>query len=150
MPTTAKLNKGSVQLEREVEINADAVAEGTHTCETVSVIDQHVAHLSSDASAKPELIVKDSSGGGLAGRQISESRATTAFDPPLTSSTGINQSSLVLSSTMKQTPINSSILCNDYASISPFERTKDIAQFSEDKPSVKERSSLNDFFRIMS
>nr|CAH8848614.1 unnamed protein product [Trichobilharzia regenti] len=68
MPTTAKLNKGSVQLEREVEINADAVPEGAHTCETVSVIDQRVAHLSSDASAKPELIVKDSSGGGLAGR----------------------------------------------------------------------------------
>nr|CAH8838266.1 unnamed protein product [Trichobilharzia regenti] len=139
MPTTAKLNKGSVQLEREVEINADSVAEGTHTCETVSVIDQHVAHLSSDASAKPELIVKDGSGGGLACRQISESRATTAFDPPLTSSTGINQSSLVLSSTMKQTPINSSIFCNDYASISPFEETKDIGQFSENKPSVNER-----------
>ncbi|VDQ17154.1 unnamed protein product, partial [Trichobilharzia regenti] len=65
MPTTAKLNKGSVQLQREVELNADAVAEGIDTCETVSVIDQRVAHLSSDASAKPELIVKDSSGGGL-------------------------------------------------------------------------------------
>nr|CAH8862838.1 unnamed protein product [Trichobilharzia regenti] len=91
MPTTTKLNKGSVQLEREVEINAEAVAEGMRTCETVSVIDQHVAHLSSDASAKPELIVKDSSGGGLAGRQIYESRATTAFDPPLSSSTDISQ-----------------------------------------------------------
>nr|CAH8869874.1 unnamed protein product [Trichobilharzia regenti] len=136
MPTTAKLNKGSVQLEREVGINADAVAEGMHTCETVSVSDQHVAHLSSDANAKPELIVKDSSGGGLAGRQISESRSTTASDPPLTSSTGINQSSLVLSSTMKQTPINSTILCSDYDSIGAFEKTKDIGQFSEDKPSV--------------
>nr|CAH8857765.1 unnamed protein product [Trichobilharzia regenti] len=139
MPTTAKLNKVSVQLEREVETNADAVAEGMHTCETVSVSDQHVAHLSSDASAKPELIVKYSSGGGLACRQTFESRATTAFDPPLTSSTDINQSSLVLSSTMKQTPIISSILCNDYASISSFERTNINGQFSEDKPSVNER-----------
>nr|CAH8850705.1 unnamed protein product [Trichobilharzia regenti] len=139
MPTTAKLNKGSVQLEREVEINAGAVAEGMHTCETVSVSDQHVAHLSSDAIAKPELIVKDSSGGGLGGRQFSESRATTALDPPLTSSTDINQSSLVLSSTMKQTPINSSILCNDYDNISSFERTNINGQFSEDKPSVNER-----------
>nr|CAH8864786.1 unnamed protein product [Trichobilharzia regenti] len=40
---------------------------------------------------------------------------------------------------MKQTPINSSILCNDYDSIGAFEKTKDIAQFSEDKPSVNER-----------
>nr|CAH8870460.1 unnamed protein product [Trichobilharzia regenti] len=139
MPTTASLIKGSGQLQREVEINADAVPEGMHTCETVSVIDQHVAHLSSDASAKPELIVKDSSGGGLGGRQISESRATTAFVPPLTSSTDNNQSSLVLSSTIKQTPINSSILCNDYASISSFERTNINGQFSEDKPSVSAR-----------
>uniref|UniRef100_A0AA85J2S3 Uncharacterized protein n=1 Tax=Trichobilharzia regenti TaxID=157069 RepID=A0AA85J2S3_TRIRE len=52
MPTTAKLNKGSVQLQREVELNADAVPKGVHTCETVSVIDQRVAHLSSDDSAK--------------------------------------------------------------------------------------------------
>nr|CAH8827652.1 unnamed protein product [Trichobilharzia regenti] len=139
MPTTAKLNKSSVQLEREVEINADAVAEGMHTCQTVSGSDQHVAHLSSDAIAKPELIVNDGSGGGLAGRQLSESRATTAFDPPLTSSTGINQSSLVLSPTMKQTPINSSILCNDFDSIGAFQKTKDIGQFREDKPSVNER-----------
>nr|CAH8840038.1 unnamed protein product [Trichobilharzia regenti] len=139
MPTTAELNKSSVQLEREVEINADAVAEGMHTCQTVSVSDQRVAHLSLDASVKPELIVKDSSGGGLAGRQISESRATTASDPPLTSSTGINRSSLVLSSTMKLSPINSSILCNDYDSIGAFERTKDVALFREDKPSVNER-----------
>nr|CAH8826772.1 unnamed protein product [Trichobilharzia regenti] len=137
MPITAKLNKGSVQLEREVELNA--VAEGMHTCHTVSVIDQSEAHLSSDASPKAELIVKDSSGGGLAGRQISESRATTAFDPLLTSSTDINQSSLVLYSTMKQTPMNSSILCNDYGSISSFERTNINGQFSEDKPSVNER-----------
>ncbi|VDQ02671.1 unnamed protein product [Trichobilharzia regenti] len=87
MPTTAKLNKGSVQLERGVEMNADAVAEGMDTCETVSVIDQRVVHLSSDASAKPEQIVKDSSGGSLAVRQLSESRTTTASDPPLSSST---------------------------------------------------------------
>ncbi|VDQ11682.1 unnamed protein product, partial [Trichobilharzia regenti] len=111
MPTTAELNKSSVLLEREVEITA--VAEGRDTRETVSVIDQRVVHLSSDDSAKPELIVKDSSGGNLAVRQISESQTTTASDPPLSSSTGINQSSLVLSSTMKQTPINSSIFCND-------------------------------------
>ncbi|VDQ17728.1 unnamed protein product, partial [Trichobilharzia regenti] len=50
MPTTAKLNKGSVQVKREVDLKADAVAEGMGTCETVSVIDQRVAHLSSDAS----------------------------------------------------------------------------------------------------
>nr|CAH8842410.1 unnamed protein product [Trichobilharzia regenti] len=139
MPTTAKLNEGSVQLEREVELNVDAVAQGMHNCQTVSVIDQSEAHLSSDASAKAELIVKDSSGGNLAVRQISESRATTASDPPLSSSTGINQSSLVLSSTMRRMPINSSILCNDYDSTGAFEKTKDIAQFSEDKPSVNER-----------
>nr|CAH8846681.1 unnamed protein product [Trichobilharzia regenti] len=142
MPTTAKLNKGSVQLQREVEINADAVAEGIHTCETVSVIDQHVAHLSSDDSAKPELVVKDSSGGNLAVGQLSESRKRTASDPPLTSSLCVTQSSLVFSSTMKQMPINSSILCNDYDSIGAFEKTKDIAQFSENKPSVNERAFL--------
>ncbi|VDQ10159.1 unnamed protein product [Trichobilharzia regenti] len=102
MPTTAKLNKSSVQLQREVELKVDAVAEDMDTRETASVIDQRVAHLSSDASAKPELMVKDSSGGNLAVRQLSESRTTTAFDPPLSSSTGINQSSLVLSCTMKQ------------------------------------------------
>nr|CAH8865904.1 unnamed protein product [Trichobilharzia regenti] len=132
MPNTAKLNKGFGQLQREVELNADAVPKGVHICETVSVSDQSEAHLSSDASPKAELIVKDSSGGGLAGRQIYESRSTTAFDPPLTSSTDINQSSLVLSSTMKQTPMNSSILCNDYGKISSFERTNINGQFSDD------------------
>nr|CAH8842146.1 unnamed protein product [Trichobilharzia regenti] len=91
MPTTAKLNKGSVQLQREVELNADAVPEGVHTCETVSVIDQHVAHLSSDDSAKPELVVKDSSGGNLAVGQLSESRTRTASDPPLSSSPCVTQ-----------------------------------------------------------
>nr|CAH8848356.1 unnamed protein product [Trichobilharzia regenti] len=139
MPTTAKLNKGSVQLQREVELNADAVPKGVHTCETVSVIDQRVAHLSSDDSAKPELVVRDSSGGNLAVGQLSESRTRTASDPPLSSSPCVTQSSLVLSSTMKQTPINSSILCNDYGSISSFERTNINGQFSVDKPSVKER-----------
>ncbi|VDQ16938.1 unnamed protein product, partial [Trichobilharzia regenti] len=127
MPTAAKLNKVSVQLQREVELNADAVAEGMDISETVS------------ASAKPELIVKDSSGGSLAVRQISESRTTTAFDPPLSSSTGINQLSLVLSSKMRWTPINSSILCNDYDSTGAYEKTKDIAQFNKDKQSVYER-----------
>nr|CAH8851527.1 unnamed protein product [Trichobilharzia regenti] len=139
MPTPAKIIKGSVQLEGEVELNADAVAEGIHTCETVSVIDQHVAHLTSDAIAKPELIVKDSSGGDLACRQISESQATKASDPPLSSSPCVTQSSLVLSSTMKKTPINSSILSNDYDSISLFERTNINGQFSEDKPGLNER-----------
>nr|CAH8820304.1 unnamed protein product [Trichobilharzia regenti] len=139
MPTTAKLNKGSVQLEREVEFKADAVVVDMDICETVSVIDRRVAHLSSDDSAKPELVVKDSSGGNLAVRQLSESRTTTASDPPLTSSTGINQSSLVLSSTMRRTPIDSSILCNDYDRIGAPEETKDAGQFSQDKPSVKER-----------
>nr|CAH8862544.1 unnamed protein product [Trichobilharzia regenti] len=110
MPTTAKLNKGSVQLEREVEINADAVAEVMDICETVSVSDQHVAHQSSDASAKPELVVKDSSGGNLAVGQLSESRTRTASDPPLSSSPCVTQSSLVLTSTMKQTPTKSTNL----------------------------------------
>nr|CAH8847902.1 unnamed protein product [Trichobilharzia regenti] len=113
MPTTAELNRGSAQLEREAELNADAVAEGRDTCETVSVIDQRVAHLSSDVRVKLELIVKDSSGGNLAVRQLPESRTTTASHPPLSSSIGINQSSLLLSSTLKKTPINSTIFCND-------------------------------------
>ncbi|VDQ11679.1 unnamed protein product [Trichobilharzia regenti] len=51
IPTTAKLNKASVQLEREVELKADAVAEGMDTCETVSVNDERVAHLLTDANA---------------------------------------------------------------------------------------------------
>nr|CAH8825453.1 unnamed protein product [Trichobilharzia regenti] len=40
---------------------------------------------------------------------------------------------------MKKTPINSSILFNDYASISSLERTNINGQLSEDKPSVNER-----------
>ncbi|VDP96967.1 unnamed protein product [Trichobilharzia regenti] len=58
VPTTAKLNKGSVQRQREIELNANAVAEGMDTCETASVIDQRVVPLSSNDSAKPELVVK--------------------------------------------------------------------------------------------
>ncbi|VDQ03012.1 unnamed protein product [Trichobilharzia regenti] len=109
------------------------------THETVSVNDQRVAHLSSDANGKLKLIVKDSSGGSLANRQISESRATTASDPPLSSSACVTQSSMVLSSTMRRTPMNSSVLCNDYDSTGAFDRTKDIAPFREDKPTVYER-----------
>ncbi|VDQ11205.1 unnamed protein product [Trichobilharzia regenti] len=57
--TTTELNKSSVQLEHEVELKADAVVSSVDTHETVSVNDQSVAHLSSDDSAKPELITKD-------------------------------------------------------------------------------------------
>ncbi|VDQ13002.1 unnamed protein product [Trichobilharzia regenti] len=110
MPTTAELNKGSVELEREVELKADTVVEGMDTCETVSVIAQRVANLSSDASAEPELIVKDSSGGNLAFRRPSKSRTTIASDATLSSSAGMNQSSLVLSSTMKGMSMNSRVL----------------------------------------
>ncbi|VDQ05864.1 unnamed protein product, partial [Trichobilharzia regenti] len=70
---------------------------------------------------------------------VKKSVVATASDPPLSSSTGINQSSLVLSSTLKMAPMNSSILRNDYDSTDAFEKTKRIAQFSEDKPSVYER-----------
>ncbi|VDP95949.1 unnamed protein product [Trichobilharzia regenti] len=90
MPTTADLKKRPVQLEREVGLKADAVSEGMDICKASSVIDQRVAHLSSDDSAKPELVVKDGSGGNLTIRQLSESRTTTASDAPLSSSTGIN------------------------------------------------------------
>ncbi|VDQ16320.1 unnamed protein product [Trichobilharzia regenti] len=43
MPTTTEWNEGSVQLEREVDLKADAVAKGMDTRETVSVNDQRVA-----------------------------------------------------------------------------------------------------------
>ncbi|VDQ11216.1 unnamed protein product [Trichobilharzia regenti] len=85
------------------------------THETVSVNDQRVAHLSSDVSAKLELIIKDSSGGGLAVRQPPKNRTATASDAPLSSSAGISQSLLALSSTMKGMRINSRVLCHDYA-----------------------------------
>ncbi|VDQ04997.1 unnamed protein product, partial [Trichobilharzia regenti] len=123
MPTTAELNKGSVQLEREVEINTGAMVEGMDTCVIISVNDQRVAHLSSDVNAKLELIIKDSSGGNLSVRQNSQSRTTTASDAPLSSSTCVTQS-LVLSSTMKETSMISSALCYEYASIGLFEKTK--------------------------
>ncbi|VDQ05201.1 unnamed protein product [Trichobilharzia regenti] len=87
MPTTGELNKDSVQLEREAELRADAVVEGMDTHETVSVNDQRVAHLSTDANVKLELIVKDSSSGNLAVRQPSNGRITTASNSPLSSST---------------------------------------------------------------
>ncbi|VDQ16426.1 unnamed protein product [Trichobilharzia regenti] len=48
MPANTEFNKSSVQLEREVELRADAVAEGMDASETISVIDQRVAHLSTD------------------------------------------------------------------------------------------------------
>ncbi|VDQ15614.1 unnamed protein product [Trichobilharzia regenti] len=43
VPTTTKLNKGAVQLKRDVQLKADDVVEGMHSCETISVIDQPVA-----------------------------------------------------------------------------------------------------------
>ncbi|VDQ14578.1 unnamed protein product, partial [Trichobilharzia regenti] len=62
IPTTAELNNGCEQLERKAELRADAVVEGMDIHETISVSDQRVAHLSLDASAKPEPTLKDSSG----------------------------------------------------------------------------------------
>ncbi|VDP95626.1 unnamed protein product [Trichobilharzia regenti] len=109
MPAATELNKGSVQLEREVELKADTVAEGRDTCKTVNVNDQGVARVSSRASAKPGLILKDGSGGNPTVRQTSKSRTTTASDAPLSSSTCVTQSSLVLSSTMKGTSMNSRV-----------------------------------------
>ncbi|VDQ07798.1 unnamed protein product [Trichobilharzia regenti] len=50
--TTTDLKKCSVQLEREVELKADAVAESIDTHETVSVNDPRVVHLSRDVNAK--------------------------------------------------------------------------------------------------
>ncbi|VDQ03719.1 unnamed protein product, partial [Trichobilharzia regenti] len=61
MPTTTELNKGSVQLECEVELRGDAVAQGMDTRETVSVNDQRVVDLSTDIKAEQVLIIKDSS-----------------------------------------------------------------------------------------
>ncbi|VDQ08766.1 unnamed protein product [Trichobilharzia regenti] len=48
MSTTAELNKSSVQLDRELDLMADTVAEGMVTHEIISVNDQRVAHLSID------------------------------------------------------------------------------------------------------
>ncbi|VDP97864.1 unnamed protein product [Trichobilharzia regenti] len=138
MPTTADLNKGSIQLEREVDLRAGAVAEGMNTSETVSVNDQRVFPLSTDVKVKLKLIVKDSSGSDLAVRQTSQGRTVTASEASQSSSTGINQSSLVLSSTLKVTSMKSYVLCCDYASIRPFERTNVNGHFSVDKPTVYE------------
>ncbi|VDQ09398.1 unnamed protein product [Trichobilharzia regenti] len=137
--TTTELNKSFVHLQREVDLRADAVVEGMDTHETVSVNDQRVAHLSPDAKAKMELIIKGCSGGNLVVRQTSKTRTTTGSGAPLSSSTCVTQSSSVLSSMMKGTPMNSRVICFDYASIGPFEKRKDIGQFNEDMPSIYER-----------
>ncbi|VDQ14440.1 unnamed protein product [Trichobilharzia regenti] len=113
IPASTELNKGSIQLEREVELKADAAVEGMDTHETVSVNDRRVAHLSADVNAKVWLITKDSSDVNLAVRKPSKSRTTTASDSPLGSSNCIAQSSLVLSSTMKGASMNSRVLCYD-------------------------------------
>ncbi|VDP96256.1 unnamed protein product [Trichobilharzia regenti] len=120
MPTTAGLNKGSVRLERKVELKAGAGTEGTDTGETVSVNDHRVAHVSTDVKVELELIIEDSSGGDLTVRQPSKGRTTTDPDASLSSPTGIRQSSLVLSPTKKVTSMNSRLLCSDYASIGQF------------------------------
>ncbi|CAH8864813.1 unnamed protein product [Trichobilharzia szidati] len=140
-PTTTELNKGSVQLEREVELKADAVAEGMNTIETVSVNDPSVAQLSTDLKTELELIIKDGSGGYLAVRQLSKGRTATASDTPLSSSTGVSQSSLVLSYAVKESSMNSRVLCSDYASVGLFEGTKVNGQFSDDKKTVYKRVS---------
>ncbi|VDP99310.1 unnamed protein product [Trichobilharzia regenti] len=124
MPTTAELNKDSVQLEREVELKVNAVAEGTDTREAVSVNDQRVAHVSTDGKAGLHLIIKDGSGGNPTVRQPSKCRTTIASDAPLSSSAGISQPPLVLSSTLNVTSMKSCVLCCDYASIGSFESTK--------------------------
>ncbi|VDQ10555.1 unnamed protein product [Trichobilharzia regenti] len=131
MLTTTELNKGSVQLDCEIELKSDAVAEGMNTRETFSVNDQRVAHLSIDVKAEMELIIKDSSGGNLAAKQPPKIQLTTVSHAPLSSSTYVTQSSLMLTSTMEGTCMNSRVLCYGYASISPFERTNVNGQFSE-------------------
>ncbi|VDP96538.1 unnamed protein product [Trichobilharzia regenti] len=72
MPTTTEADNGSVQLELEIELGADAVVEGMDTHETVSANDSRVAHLSADVKAKLQLIINDSSGGNLTARQASK------------------------------------------------------------------------------
>ncbi|VDP96671.1 unnamed protein product, partial [Trichobilharzia regenti] len=98
MRTSTELNIGSVQLEREVDLKADMLAEVMDTQETDSVNDQRVAHLSTDVKAELELIIKDSGFSAPALRQRSKRRNAIASDPPLSSSTCVTQSSLVLSS----------------------------------------------------
>ncbi|VDQ02812.1 unnamed protein product [Trichobilharzia regenti] len=138
MPTSTELSSGSVHCERELELKADAVAEGMDTREILSVNDQRVAHLTADIKVELQLIIKDSSGDNPTVRQSSKGPTTTASDAPLSSSTCIAQSSSVLSSTMKGTFMNTRVLCYDYASISPLERTNVNDQFSEDNPTVYE------------
>ncbi|VDQ15658.1 unnamed protein product [Trichobilharzia regenti] len=123
VPTSTELNKGSVHREHEVDLRAEAVVEGMDTHETISVNDQRVAHLSTDVNDKLQLIIKDRGGGHPTVRQPSKGRTTTASDAPLCSSTGISQSPLVLSTTLKMTSMKSCALCCDYA-ISPFEERK--------------------------
>ncbi|VDQ04688.1 unnamed protein product, partial [Trichobilharzia regenti] len=139
MHATTEFNKGSTHHECEVELKADAVAEGTGTPDTVSVNDQPVAHLSTNINAKLELMIKDSSGSDLASRQTSKGRTTTTSIAPLSSSIAINHSSLGLSSTMKRKSINSSVLCCDCASIGLFEWTNVNGRFSEGMPNVHVR-----------
>ncbi|VDP95560.1 unnamed protein product [Trichobilharzia regenti] len=134
-------DRGHLSLADHVEMSGmptttDAVSECTETREAVNLNDQRVAHLSTDVNAKLELIIIDSSGGNPTVGQVSEARTTIASDAQLISSTCIRRSSLVLSSTTKGTSMNSCVLCCDYASIGPFERTNVDGQFGEDKPSV--------------
>ncbi|VDQ09563.1 unnamed protein product [Trichobilharzia regenti] len=107
IPTNTESKKGSVQIEREVELRADAVVEGMAIHETASVNDQRETHLSMDVNSKSQLIIKDRSGGNPMVRQTSKGRTVTDSDAPLSSSTCITQSSLVLSSTLKVTSMKS-------------------------------------------
>ncbi|CAH8858660.1 unnamed protein product [Trichobilharzia szidati] len=139
MPTTTELTEGSVQLEREAELKADAVGEGMDTREAITVSDPSVAQLSTDVKTELEPIIKDSSGGYPVVRQPPKGLTTTASDTPLSSSTGVSQSSLVLSYAVKEPFMNQRVLCSDYASVGPFEGTKVNGQFSDDRPTVYKR-----------
>nr|CAH8833697.1 unnamed protein product [Trichobilharzia regenti] len=101
------------------------------THETISVYDQRAAHLSTDTKAELQIIIKDSSGDNPTVRQPSKGLTTAASDALPSPPTCTPQSSLVLSSTMTETSMNSKVLSYDYASISPFEKNKDIGQFNE-------------------
>ncbi|CAH8868727.1 unnamed protein product [Trichobilharzia szidati] len=128
--------------ESEVELKGDAVAEGMDTSETVSVNDPSVAQLSTDVKAELELIMKDSSDGNLAVRQPSKGRTATASDAALSFSTGVSQSSLVLSYAVREPSMNQRVLCGDYAVVGPFEGTKVNGQFSDNKPTVYKRVTV--------
>ncbi|CAH8823423.1 unnamed protein product [Trichobilharzia szidati] len=136
MPTTTELNEGSVQLESEVELKTDAVAADMDTREAVSVNDSRVVNLLTDVNAELEPIMKDGSDGNPVVRQPPKGLTTTASDTPLSSLTGVSQSSLVLSYAVKEPSMNQRVLCSDYASVGPFEGTKVNGQFSDDKPTV--------------